>query len=123
MKPIIAESVYNTLCGVTHLQKNPEALRLSEKLASSEIVDDLILTDKTVSLNSKVDYICEPAWRPIRIKIVLPEEADLSQRKISVLAPISRALLGFKESDEFIAEMPSGKKKIRILKVQNQEQV
>ncbi|MBA3681154.1 MAG: GreA/GreB family elongation factor [Bacteroidetes bacterium] len=116
MKPLIAESVYYKLSTLDH----PLAPYLLENLASAKVVDDTIFEESIVTLNSTVDYI-EPGMRPVRIQIVLPDQEDLTKRKVSVLAPISIALLGFKEMDEIVIKTSAGKKKVKILKVQNYE--
>lgn len=115
MKPVIAESVYNTLQHLSH----PLKPYLSENLSKAEVINDRQLGNKIISLNSTVEFMYEPGSHPLRFQIVLPEQEDLSNRKISVLAPISRALLGYKEADLVVAKMPSGEKKFRILRVQN----
>lgn len=118
MKPVIAESVYNSLSHLRH----PLADYLKENLSHAQITKDESLPKTIVTLNSIVDYMSEPIARPIRIQIVSPEKEDLAKRKVSVLAPISRALLGFKESDELLVTTVSGKKKIKILKVINSKE-
>ena len=115
MKPVIAESVYNRLQNLAH----PLAAHLNENLSKAKVVKDHSVEKNTITLNSVVDYIHEPGTRPIRIQIVLPEYENINQRKISVLAPICQALLGYKEYDLIKAKTPYGEKKIRILKVQN----
>lgn len=115
MKPVIAKSVYNTLQYLSH----PLAPYLWENLAKAEVVGDQHLENTTVSLNSTIEFMYEPGSPPVRIQIVLPEQEDLKKRKVSVLAPISRALLGYRQSDLVTARMPSGEKKIRILSVRN----
>ncbi|MBL7931614.1 MAG: GreA/GreB family elongation factor [Bacteroidia bacterium] len=115
MKPLIAESVYNTLLELNH----PLVPYLQENLSRALVIKDQSLDNRTISLNSIVDYVYEPGAKPVRIQIVLPEQEDLKRRRVSVLAPISRALLGYKESDVVTAKMPSGEKTFRILRVQN----
>lgn len=115
MKPVIAESVYKTLQGLSH----PLKPYLNENLSRAQVVNDQQLENTIISLNSVVEFRYEPGSHPVRIQIVLPEQEDPGKRKISVLAPISRALMGYKESDLIVAKMPSGEKKIRILRVQN----
>ncbi len=46
--------------------------------------------------------------------IVYPEEADIEHDRLSVLAPIGTALLGYRVGDEIAWEVPAGMKKIRI---------
>lgn len=116
MKPVITESVYNTL----HQLQHPLAPYLNENLSNAKVVDGKAVERTTISLNSIVEYESGPGMKPIRIQIVLPEHEDLGRRKVSVLAPVSRALLGYKQGDVLVARMPSGEKTIRILKVSNE---
>jgi regulator of nucleoside diphosphate kinase len=46
--------------------------------------------------------------------LVFPSEADLSQQKISVLAPIGTAILGYRIGDTVEWRVPAGVKKLRI---------
>jgi regulator of nucleoside diphosphate kinase len=119
MKPIISESVYKTLYDLIMRQKSPEVRQLGEELSKAEVVKDNALHKNIVSLNSIVEFIEASLNKPIRMQIVLPGEADLRQRKISILAPISIALIGFRERDQFTWKMQSGLKNLTILKVIN----
>jgi len=51
-------------------------------------------------------------------KLVFPAEADLSAHRISVLAPLGTALLGYGEGDELEWEVPGGLRRLRVEKVQ-----
>jgi len=119
MKPIISESVYKILTNLIRRKKNIEVIPLDEELSKAKIVKDNFLDSKVVTINSIVEFISSSFKKPMRVQIVLPEYADLKQKKISILSPISIALLGFKEADKFIWEMPSGLKNLQILKVIN----
>ncbi|HET9961437.1 MAG TPA: GreA/GreB family elongation factor, partial [Nitrospiraceae bacterium] len=46
--------------------------------------------------------------------LVFPSEADLSQQKISVLAPIGTAILGYRIGDTVEWRVPAGVKNMRI---------
>jgi regulator of nucleoside diphosphate kinase len=124
MIPIISESVYKILHKLTTRQKSKTVKKLEEglgeELSKAKIVKDEFLDRKIVSLNSIVEFISSALKKPIRLKIVLPEEEDLGKRKISILSPISIALIGFKEADIFNWKMPSGFRRLTILKVTNQ---
>lgn len=119
LKPIISESVYKILHSLVRKRKTIEAKPLNDELVKAEIVKDNFLHSKTVSLNSIVEFIISSFKKPMRFQIVLPEDADLTKKKISILSPIATALFGFKEADHFIWKMPSGEKNIKILKVYN----
>ncbi len=49
--------------------------------------------------------------------LVLPAEADIASRRISVLAPLGTALLGYREGDEVEWRMPGGLRRLAIVKV------
>jgi regulator of nucleoside diphosphate kinase len=51
-------------------------------------------------------------------ELVFPFEADVAARKISVLAPLGTALLGYREGDEVEWLMPGGMRQLRIERVQ-----
>lgn len=119
LKPIISESVYKILSNLIRRKKTIEVETLGEELSKAKIVKDNFLDSKIVSLNSIVEFINSSFKKPMQLQIVLPEEADLKQKKISILSPIAIALLGFRETDNFTWKMPSGIKKMKILKVHN----
>ena len=119
MKPIISKSVYKKLYQLLQRNKFPEGKQLGVELSKAQIVDDSELKKDIVSLNSTVEFMEESLQKPIRITIVLPEEADLSKKKVSIFAPISIALIGFKESYSFSWLLPSGNKQFKIIKVVN----
>ena len=51
--------------------------------------------------------------------IVLPDKADIKERKISILSPIGTALIGFRQGENIRWQVPSGKKTFTILEVNN----
>jgi regulator of nucleoside diphosphate kinase len=51
------------------------------------------------------------------VVLVSPAEADVKARRISVLAPLGTALLGYREGDEVEWLMPGGLRRLRIERV------
>jgi regulator of nucleoside diphosphate kinase len=49
--------------------------------------------------------------------LVYPSKADVSANRISVLAPLGTAVLGYREGDEVEWIMPSGLQRLRIERV------
>ena len=119
MKTKISESVYKKIYSLIQKIKSPEGKQLGSIITNAKVVKDSDLNNDIVSINSMVEFKDESLNKPIRLQIVLPEEVDVSKRKISIFAPISIALFGFKEKDKFQWELPSGNKNIEILKVVN----
>lgn len=79
------------LAAAAHLSDNAEALRL--KLDQGHIVADGWAGQSTVQMGSTVRYIADRG-DPRTIKLVFPGDADISEGKVSVLAPVGTALLG-----------------------------
>ncbi|MDE4961615.1 GreA/GreB family elongation factor, partial [Francisella tularensis] len=51
-------------------------------------------------------------------KIVVEDEADIDNQKISVVAPIARALIKKEEGDEITLDTPKGKVTYEIVAVE-----
>ncbi len=123
MKPTIALTDYNIL---RQLINNPdispyglEAMLLSKELDKAIVIADHILGEEIVRLNSHVEIKNIKTGRVSSFKIVLPSQALLSESKLSVMAPMSIALLGFKKGDSFDWQMPGGMNRILIVSVKN----
>jgi regulator of nucleoside diphosphate kinase len=46
--------------------------------------------------------------------LVFPENADIESGRISILAPLGMAMLGFKVGDEFEWPVPAGTLRVRV---------
>ena len=46
--------------------------------------------------------------------LVFPAEANVAARRLSVLAPLGTALLGCRQGDEVVWEMPGGVRRLRV---------
>ena len=53
----------------------------------------------------------------VTYELVIPEMADLEKGLISAASPIGRGLLGKKDGDTVVIEVPSGKKRFDILEI------
>jgi len=94
--------------------------RLEEELDRAEIVRQEDLPSDAVTMNSRV--LVEDIDCAVRTayELVYPRNADISRGKISVLAPIGTALLGYREGDSIEWEVPAGKRRLKILRVEYQ---
>ena len=94
--------------------------KLSGELKKAEIVEDGSLPADIVRLGSTVVVEDLMTNREMTVTIVLPGEADIKQKKVSVLAPIGTALIGFKKNQVVNWNVPSGKKDFKIVDVTNE---
>jgi len=119
MEPIISETDYNTLNEALLKQKNKEVKFIRTFLQKFKRVKEKELPDKTVRLNSVVEVWNSLLKRIIKIRIVLPYKANLKEKQVSVFAPISLALIGYRENDYVEMNIPGLKKKLKIIRVTN----
>jgi len=93
--------------------------KLSMELKKAQIVDVESFPSDTVRLDSMVVIKDLLTGREMSITIVLPQKADIKQKKVSVLAPIGTALIGFRKGQKVSWQVPSGKKDFMIMEVKN----
>lgn len=97
-----------------------DAEGLQIELKKAKVVEEIEFPLDVVRLNSKVKIKAEGKRDIIELMLVMPENADIRQRKISVMAPIGTALLGFRQGQVVKWQVPSGKKEFTIVEVANQ---
>jgi regulator of nucleoside diphosphate kinase len=73
-----------------------------------------------VTMNSRVRIKDLSSGREFTYQIVFPKDADISENRISVLAPIGTALLGYRTGASVEWRVPSGVRRLRILDVEYQ---
>ncbi|WP_394776800.1 GreA/GreB family elongation factor [Flavobacterium sp.] len=121
--PTFCKTDYNFLRELILKSKNStnakEANQLSQELDRAVISKETELDNSIVRINSFVTIEDVKANKQMKIQIVLPSFADVKQSKISILAPLSVAIIGFKENDEVDWELPAGIKTLKIIAVNN----
>lgn len=126
-KLIIAHEDYDTLNayvkGLRHVGDSDRrnAALLKEELMKATLVNKEELPEDVVRLNSRVIVKEATKDRMIELVLVVPEKADIKQRKVSVFAPIGTALLGFRQGEKVKWEVPAGSKTFTIMKVINHQ--
>ena len=91
-----------------HLSQLQSELERALVLAADEVPAGVITIDSLVRV---VDL--DSGQRSV-LTLVLPHEADVAERRISVLAPIGTALLGFRAGDDVEWVMPGGTRRLHI---------
>lgn len=94
--------------------------KLSGELKKAQIVEDDNLAADIIRLGSSAVIKDLLTNRDMTVTIVLPQHADIKQKKVSVLAPIGTALIGFKKGQTVSWNVPSGKKDFKIMDVMNE---
>ncbi len=100
---------------IDDVKNKPHVLELDNELKRAEIVDENQLPYDVITMNSRVLLLLDGAEETV--SLVYPQEADMSQNKISILSPIGTAIIGFREGDVVEWAVPSGVTRIDICKV------
>ena len=91
--------------------------RLRTEIKNAQVYDDHELPFDVVSLNKEATIVSTENGKEFNFKLVRPSEANMAQKKVSIFAPISIALLGYQTGDLINWEMPDGIKEFKIIDV------
>lgn len=92
---------------------------LNGELDRAVIIKDGVIEKNIIRINSFVTIEDLSAKRQMKFQIVLPSLANVKDNKVSILAPLSIAIIGFKENDQVEWELPAGTKTLKIITVEN----
>lgn len=93
---------------------------LLKELNRAETVEPEKIPTDVITLNSLVSLVDQSSGKIMKYCLVLPEEADISQDKISVLSPIGCALLGYRIGDLISINTPAGERKMKVEEILHQ---
>jgi regulator of nucleoside diphosphate kinase len=94
-----------------HLEMLEEELDRARGVSPSQIPED------AVTMNSKVRVKDLETGNDATYILVFPRDADFAQGKISVLAPIGTAILGYRVGDVIEWRVPGGRRRLRVEEV------
>jgi len=90
---------------------------LDAELSSGKVVAPTEVPPDVVTMNSQVRLIDLDTHEEMVYTLVFPQEADISQSKISVLAPIGTAMLGYRVGSTFTWKVPDGVRRLQVKEV------
>ncbi len=88
--------------------------KLREELDRALVVDPPALPSDVVALDSTVEYEDLATGEIETYTLTLPERARIEERRLSILAPIGTALLGYRVGDVVNWSTPGGERQLRI---------
>lgn len=90
---------------------------LHYKLATSEIIDCNNLNCDRVVFGTVVALTDLQSGETVKYQLVGPHESDASNGRISVIAPLGRALIGKEPGDEVQVKTPGGLRNFEIMDI------
>ena len=95
------------------------AEELTAELKKATVVNKNDFPEDVVRLNSKVRIKAEGKSEEMELILVTPDKANIKEKRISIMAPIGTALIGFRQGQKVKWKVPAGNKTFMILEVSN----
>ena len=99
---------YDGMANHEYLRKLEHELDRAETVAPQDVPDDVI------TMRSKVRLKDMNSGEEMVYTLVFPTESDSGNGKISVLAPIGTAMLGYRVGDYIEWQVPSGLRRLKV---------
>ena len=116
----VTEVDYNRLTGLIERTRERNGTdreylnKLEAELDRAEIIDSKAIPGDVITMRSKVRLKDLVSGESNTYSLVFPTEADFAEGKISVLAPIGTAILGYRQGDTIEWPVPSGMRKLKV---------
>lgn len=90
---------------------------LQAELEHARVVAPAEVPPDVITMNSKARLRDLETGEEVTYTLVFPDQANIEQGRISVVAPVGTAMLGHRVGDEFEWEVPAGPVRLRVEEV------
>jgi len=97
-----------------------ELAALERELTRAEIVAPRDVPPDVITMNSRAELVDLETGERMEFTLVYPADANIEEGKISVLAPLGAAMIGYRVGDEFTWSVPYGERRLRVTAVRFQ---
>jgi len=97
-------------------------LELKDKLGRAEVIDCTAVKCETVVFGVVVELVDLDTDEEVKYRLLGPEEADVKNGSISVMAPLGKSLLTKEIGDEVSVKTPGGVRKFEIMEISPSEE-
>ncbi|HEY0946150.1 MAG TPA: GreA/GreB family elongation factor [Opitutaceae bacterium] len=91
--------------------------KLREELDRAVVLDAKVVPPNVVTMNARVEIEDSSTGEVEEYTLTYPEQSNVDQRLLSVLAPVGTAVLGYAEGDEVTWSTPGGLRRLKIRRV------
>ncbi|MGE0651096.1 MAG: transcription elongation factor GreA [Alphaproteobacteria bacterium] len=92
-------------------------IEIEDKIARAAVIDISQMSGSVIRFGATVRLVDEDTDEESTYTIVGEDEADIARHRLSVTAPLARALIGKQKGDSVDLTTPGGSKSYEILKV------
>jgi regulator of nucleoside diphosphate kinase len=90
---------------------------LEDELKRARIVAAEEVPPDVITINSRVELLDLESRERMEFTLVFPGDENVNDGKISVLAPLGTAMLGYRVGDEFVWHVPHGLRRLKVIKL------
>lgn len=90
---------------------------LETELSKGKVVTPTEVPPDVITMNSTAHLVDMDTDEEMTYTLVFPPDADIAESKISVLAPIGTAILGYRVGDVFDWPVPDGVRRLQVKQV------
>lgn len=101
----------------TEMRRTEYLDNLDNELSRAVIVTSEKIPADTITMNSKAILVDVDTNEEMNVTLVYPTDANIEEDKISILAPIGTAMIGYRAGDTFVWRVPDGIRKLRVVRV------
>ena len=91
---------------------------LESRIGMAQVIDPVTIKESKVTFGATVTLTDLSNDQKVVYKIVGEDESDATAGKISLVAPIARAMLGKRVGDEVIVKLPKGDREYEVVAVE-----
>lgn len=118
---VIAKTDYLHLTKLIENTGTDASDALDVEISRAKVVADTKLPFDVVAMNSIVTFSDLDSTEQKTIQLVYPQDADVTQLKVSVLSPVGSALIGLKIGGTIAWPIPQGKvRRLQVIAVAQQ---
>jgi regulator of nucleoside diphosphate kinase len=118
---ILSAEDYERLSTLAHAARKrmPDlADELADEIGRAHVLAQGKHPQHIVCMNSEVEFRDDTTGKVQIVTLVYPEDADISQRKVSVLTPVGTALIGLRKGQSITWKTPNGEvRQLTVLSV------
>lgn len=98
-------------------RNSPYLGELKTEIENAQVVTPQEIPADVITMNSTVVLVDLESGEEETYTLVFPEDADIMEAKISILAPVVTAMLGYAIGDVIDWPIPAGRRKLRVERI------
>lgn len=114
---LLTEQDFERLSLLVQHSESKTAELLEEELARATVLPQNEIPKDIVTMNSTIRFVDEDNGKNSEVTLVYPQDADVTKRKVSVLAPVGMALIGLKVGQSIEWPMPNGHRTLKVISI------